>query len=370
LNITEVLTKKDLKNFINVPWTLYKDDPNWVAPLKMAVKELFDPKHPFYKTSSIKSWLLESEGVYIGRISAVYNTAYNEFHNENAGFYGFFECSNNQQAANKLLETAENFLKEKHNIEKIYGPMNPSTNYECGSLVEGFDDPPQLMMTYNQKYHAELMEKSGYTKAKDLLALNINMDFEMPEVFRKVSERAEKRSKVTYRHLNKKDWDNEIEKMIEIYNSAWEKNWGFIPMSREEFYHTAKDLKTVADERLIIFVEVDGDPAGFVVTLPDLNQALKHNPSGNLLPTGIFKVLFHKKYVDRCRVITLGIKAKYRNLGLGPLMYLKSYDVVKQIGYRETEMSWILEDNNDMCKPLFRMGGEVYKKYRIYEKTF
>jgi len=368
IEIIQVTTKSQKKTFLELPWQLYQNDPHWVPPLKLALKEQLNPKHPFFETGTIKMWIAYQDNQPVGRIAAITNRAHNKFHRENCGFFGFFETLDDQEIAQKLFQTAENYLKEL-GLGQIRGPVSPSTNYECGTLVHGFDDAPQLMMTYNAPYHPSLLEKCRYTKAKDLLAYQIDLGFTMPERIVRISERAEKSHKITYRQINKKDWDNEVARMLDIYNEAWENNWGFIPMTKKEFYHTAKDLKSVVDERLILFCEVNGDPAGFIVMLPDFNQVFKQIPTGKLLPTGIFKLLRPKKYITRARVVTLGIKTKYRRLGLESLLYQKGHKNIKAAGFTECEMSWILEDNKSMNKALQVMGATPYKTYRIFEKS-
>lgn len=358
--------KKDRNDFINILWDLYKDDPNWVPPLKMALNEMFDPKHPFYATGTLKCWMAYKDGKPVGRIAASINEQHNKFHEEKTGFFGFYECIEDQEVSDKLLNVAEDYLRT-HGMKVVQGPFNPSTNYECGTLIEGFDDPPQLMMTYNPPYHQKLIEAHQFHKAKDLLAYKRDLRQALPEVIVKISDRMMERQKITFRPANLKKWDEEVDKMLEVYNQAWEKNWGFIPMTPEEFRHTAKDLKMVVDPNLVLFVEIDGENAGFAVALPDLNQVLKHIPSGKLLPFGVFKLLRPGKYINRMRVITLGLKEKYRKMGLETLLYRKLSEN-SQPKYQEAEMSWILEDNLMMNKPLIRLG-EVYKKYRIFEKT-
>ncbi len=368
VEVQKVENPSQLRRFINIPWLIYKNDPMWVAPLKMAVHDLFKPSHPFYETGTVASWLAVRDGKDVGRISAIECQAHNQFHDEKTGFFGFFEAVD-QTVADKLFNTAEEWLKGR-GLVQVRGPFSPSTNYECGLLVDGFDDPPQIMMPYNRVDYATMIEARGYAKAKDLLAYQADTNFQMPEVIKKIAQRTEKRSKITYRTISKKTWARDVEQMLEIYNDAWEKNWGFIPMTEKEFRHTAKDLKTVVDERLVLFADVDGEPAGFIVTLPDFNQVLKDIPNGKLLPFGIFKLLTGMKKINRVRVITLGVKAKYRNIGLGPLLYQKAQDiVVNQTNYKEVEMSWVLEDNKDMNKPIVMMGAKPYKRYRLFEKT-
>ena len=366
--VKEVTNKRDFKKFINLPWNVYKNDKTWVPPLKIAVKELFSKKHPFHETSEIKTFVAEVDGVVKGRIAAVINQSHNKYWEEKIGFWGFFETVEDPNISKALLNFAESWLKAQ-GMEKVRGPVNPSTNYECGLLVKGHEDSPQIMMTYNPKYYQDFIEKEGYSKAKDLLAYQIDLDFTMPEKIVKVSERVEKSNRITYRPLNKKKWDQEVQTMLKIYNSAWEKNWGFIPLTEKEFIHTANDLKQIVDENLIMYAMVNGEEAGFIVVLPDYNQVFKRIPNGRLFPTGIFKLLTGKRHIKRVRVITMGVKEQYRKLGLASLLYHKMHQNLKEVGYKEAEMSWILEDNLNMNKPLQVMGAKPYKTYRIFEKS-
>lgn len=362
--------KKDLKEFIDLPWSIYKNDPHWVPPLKMAVKDLLNVnKHPFYQTAKVKAWLAEKNGKVVGRIMAVNNHAFNEYQKNKIGFFGFYEAIDDQEVANLLFKTAENYLKSE-GLTSMQGPMNPGTNYECGLLVDKFDDAPQIMMTYNPAYYATHIEKMGYTKAMDLLAYNVDANFTMPKIIMDIAERTEKKSKVTFRTLNLKNWTKELDTMFEIYNSAWEANWGFVPMTKDEFYHTAKDLKSIVDPSLVHYAMVDGVEAGFILTLPDLNQVFKEIPSGNLSPMAIYKILTAKKRMTRVRVITMGIKKEYRKIGLETLLYKHNHIAIKKNPLiKNIEMSWILETNLEMNKPLIRMGGEAYKRYRLYERA-
>ena len=367
LTISEVKFGKSIRSLIEVPWEIYAEDPNWVPPLKKDVKELFNPKHPFFETSVIKCWVAKRGSKAIGRIAAIINRAHIEYTGKKCGFFGFFDCPNEPDVAKALIKKAEDYLRN-NGMKTVQGPVNPSINYECGTLIDGFNDPPQIAMTYNPPYHKELLENEGFKKAKDLLAYQLRTDITYPEMMIRAAKRAEKSLKVTYRKLDKKNWDEEVLTMWKIYNSAWEKNWGFIPMTKKEFDHTTKDLKKVVNPNLVHFVDVDGEPAGFFVVLPDYNQVLKKIPSGRLLPFGIFKFLRSNKYINRGRVITLGIVEKYRNTGLASLLYSKMQEDLLNAGMKEIEMSWILEDNFKMRRPLERLGAKAYKTYRIFEK--
>ncbi len=369
ITVKPVRESREKKCFVNLPWSIYKNDPNWVPPLKMAVKDQLNPKHPFYETADTQMFLAWQDKQVVGRLMAINPKAYNQFHDTNVGFFGFYEAIKSVEVSKELFKAAEKWCQDQ-GLNSIMGPFNLSSNYEAGLLVKGFDDPPQIMMTYNPQYYMKHLEENGYTKAKDLLAYEVDYPVTMPDVIVKIAERAEKKNRITYRYLNKTDFKGEVDRMLEIYNDAWEKNWGFVPMTEKEFRHTAKDLKTIVDERLVVFAEVDGEPAGFIVGLADLNQVFKTIPSGSLLPTGLFKLLTFKKRVSRMRVPTMGVKKKFRKIGLETLLYRKCQLNAEETGlYKSCEASWILEDNIEMNKPLIRMGFDAYKTYRIYEKN-
>lgn len=358
----------DRSAFVDVAWKIYRGDPLWAPPLRMSVEDQLKPTHPFYENAEIRTWIAFRNGEAIGRIAGIVNHAYNQFHQVDVGFFGYFECVNEPSVCHKLLDRVQNYFKNK-GLTKSIGPVNLSTNYECGLLVKGFNDPPQVMMAYNPPYYKKLLEEDGYCKARDLFAYQIRMGFKMPDIIEKIAQRTQQKTKLSWRRLDKGKWDSEVQSMFEIYNDAWEKNWGFVPMTEAEFRHTAKDLKMIADEDLILFASVEGKPVGFIVSLPDLNQVFRKIKSGKLFPWGIFYLLMRKKYINRMRTITMGVKKSYRKMGLEALMYKKGHDEAHKLKrFKDCEMSWILEDNLAMNKPLTAMGAEVYKTYRIFEK--
>lgn len=365
----DLLKKNDLNRFVNLPWTIYKNDPHWVPPLKMAVKDVLNlKKHPFYKTADIWAYVAVKDGQDVGRILAINNRSFNDYHQKKMGHFGFFESIDDKKVAHLLLQTAEEKCLSL-GLAEFEGPMNPGTNYECGLLINDLKDAPQIMMTYNPKYYEELLESFGLTKAKDLIAYHSPAKFTQPQIILDIAKRAEKKSKINVRNLNLKNWNHELDTMFDIYNSAWEANWGFVPMTKEEFYHTAKDLKSIVNPELVQIAEVDGKAAGFILTLPDLNQVFKEIPTGNLSPMAIYKILTAKKRMTRCRVITMGIKKEFRKIGIETILYTRNHEAIKKMPLmKEIEMSWILEDNLEMNKPLIRMGATPYKRYRIYSK--
>jgi hypothetical protein len=369
MNIIPVKTKKQLNQFIKLPFKLYKDDSNWVAPLIMDQKDLFNPdKNPFFQHSEVQLFLAEKDRIIVGRISAQTNTQHNKTHNDNIGFFGFFECENNPEIAKALTKTATKWLKER-GCDVMRGPMNLSVNDECGLLTEGFDTPPFVMMTHHLKYYKKLMEDCGMKKSMDLLAYLIPVS-KPPEKVKKLTEQLLKKGNFKVRSLSckKKQLRKDIETVFTIYTKAWERNWGFVPMTKAEFDHLVDELMPIIKPEFVFIAEVDDVPAGFCVTLPDYNFILK-KMKGRLLPTGILKALYFKNKIERLRVITLGVIKEYQNRGIDIVFYNKSFETAYEhkINYKEAEFSWILENNVMMNRIAEKLGGKVHKRYRIFD---
>lgn len=361
--------RADLSRFIRLPWRIYANDPVWVPPLLSDLKTVLDRRrHPFHQHADVEYFLAWRGDEVVGRIAAIVNHRHNEFHGEKTGFFGFFECIDDGDVARALLETAEAWLRER-GMERVYGPESFSTNEESGLglLVDGFDKPPVIMMAHTPPYYPRLVEGAGYVKAKDLLAYWLD-DQRPPERLVRGVERLRQAERVKLRTLNLKDFAGEVARIKDIYNSAWERNWGFVPMTDAEFDHLARQLRPVVNPRLCAIAEVDGEPVGFALALPDFNQALKH-VNGRLFPFGIFKLLWYRRKIDTLRVLTLGLKPGYRQKGIDAMLYLHIFREGVAAGFKQAECSWILEDNWDMRRGLERMGARVYKTYRIYEKT-
>jgi len=365
--IRVVQNKKDLMKFIKFPFKHYKNDTNWVPPLIIAQKDLLNrKKHPFFKHAEIEFFLAYRDKEIVGRIAAVVDDNHNEFHNEKTGFFGFFETINDFEVAEKLLTTAKKWVKDK-GMKKFRGPANPSLNEDCGTLIDAFDSPPVIMMTYNPSYYPELIEKFGLKKAMDLYAYYLDGQAKkMPEKLIRVTEAIRKRKRITIRPMNIKDFANEAKKVWYIYNNAWSKNWGFVPMTEEEFDHLAKDLKQAVVPEVALMAEIDGEPVGFSLALPDLNQALIHT-NGRLLPFGLPKILYYSRKIDTLRIIIMGVIHKYQKLGIDALFYIDTWKNGAKKGYTKGEMSWILENNKMMNRAATMLGGEIYKTYRLYE---
>jgi hypothetical protein len=370
VNILTVTTSKHKKQFIDFEWTVNKDTSNWISPLRRERFKVLDTeKNPFYSHSEIQLFLAYKDGKIAGRIAAITNQNYNDFQKDNAGFFGFFDCYNDQEVANTLLQTAADWLKEKGK-DLMYGPMNPSTNDEVGILIDGFDTPPYMMMTHNAAYYPKLAEGFGLTKAKDLYAWFVTADDAIKNIsdkMRRVSEKILKKYNITIRNLVIKNLKEEIKLIKDIYNNAWSRNWGFVPFTDDEINVLAKDLAQIADEDLLLLAEKESNPIAFSLTLPNINEVLKNIPNGRLFPTGIFKLLFGIKKIKYARVLVLGVKKEFQFLGLGSIFYIETIMRAKQKGYLGGEMSWILEDNYTMNKPIEDVGAKKYKTYRIYQ---
>ncbi len=343
-----------------------------MPPLRIAVRDALDVKgNPFYRTAHRQLFLALRDGAPVGRIAAIHNRAHNEFHQDRVGFFGFFECQNDPEAASSLFSVAERWLRAR-GLQAMRGPMNPSTNHECGMLVRGFRWHPMIMTTWNPRYYPELVEGLGFTKAKDLLAYFFPMQGEraiaLPEEYDRIAKRALRNTKVTFRDINLKEFDKEVERCWEIYNSAWEKNWGFFPMSHESFLHEAKVLKYIIVPQFAFMAEVNGDPAGFMIIVPDFHHAFKAIGNGRLLPTGLFKLLAAKPRLRSGRIMILGAKPEYRRRGIFALFASEMFRRGAAYNAVGAEASWILEDNDALNKPLESLGAKEYRRWRIYER--
>ena len=369
LNVIEVESSKLLHVFIKLPFKLYKDEPNWVAPLISERKEFFDKKkNPFYRGAKTKLFVAMRDGEPVGRIATCINYNHNEYHSENVGFFGFFDCIDDYEVAAKLLKVAMITLKSE-GMEKMRGPANFSTNHEVGFLVEGFDSTPAVMNPYNPAYLPKLAEKFGLKKVMDLNAYFIDDKVPFPERHIKVARRIKERNRIKIRSLNLSRFDEEIKKINYIYNNAWSDNWGFVPMPDDEFVHMGKDLKQIVDPDLVLIAEIDDEPAGFSLALPDINMVLK-KLNGRLFPTGILKLIWNMKIrnkIDGIRIITLGVVHQYQRRGIDNVLYVETFDRGTRKGYHWAEMSCILETNELMCRAAESMGGKLYKKYRMVE---
>ncbi len=374
LHITPVTSRRDLKRFVDLPWQIYNTHahPAWVPPLRLMVLDALDEqKNPFYLRAKRALFVAVRDARVVGRIAAIENPAHNEFHQDRVGFFGFFEAINDQAVADALFDAAAKWLRAR-GLDTMRGPMSPSTNHEVGLLVDGFDEHPMIMTPWNPPYYATLYEAAGMTKAKDLLAYDLPMgdrEFALPPQFEEHAERARSRTNLTFRDVDLGHFARELELCWEIYNSAWGKNWGFVPMSKIEFVHMAKEMKLLIIPQFAFVAEVNGEPAGFMIVLPDFNRIFKRIASGRLLPTGLFKLLLGKSKLKSGRVILLGVKPAFRSRSIFQLFASEMFRRGRAFGATGAEASWVLEDNQLMTRPMEAMGARAHRRWRVYDKV-
>jgi len=358
--------KHDFREFIRLPWKLYDKSSMWVPQLLMDRKKLIDrEKNPFYAHAEAEFFLAKAGGRAVGRIGAIVNHNHNREHKENIGFFGFFECINDQAVANGLFQTAKDWLKGR-GLSAMRGPANPSVNDEYGLLIEGFDKRPVILMPYNPPYYPALIENAGLKKIKDLYAYHVSKDRAFSEKLVRVVEQVKKREGLTFRSLDMKNFRAEVDLIKNLYNRAWQYNWGAVPMTDEEFEALAKDLKPVVVPELVIIAEYKGEPVGFSLSLPDLNIALKYNRRGYLLP-GFLRLMWHKKKINWMRIIVLGVVRERQKTGAASVLFYETARRAVENGYNDGEAAWVLEDNLMMNRAAEFLQAELYKKFRLYQ---
>lgn len=369
ITVTVVKTRSEFNKFVKFPWKIYEGNHYWVPPLLFERNFLIDrKKNPFYKHAQAEFFLALKNNEVVGRIAAIINHNHNKEHNEKIGFFGFFECIDDQSVANELFNTARKWLKEK-GISVMRGPANPSVNDEYGLLIDGFDKTPAVMMPYNPPYYPKLIEGAGFHKAKDLYAHFLEQHKVNREKLSRVTQLVKERNKITFRSLDMKNFDEDVRKIHHVYNEAWQYNWGAVKMTDDEFKVLAKSLKPVAVPDLVIFAEVEDKPIGFALSLPDINIALKYNKKGRLIP-GLFRLWLHKKKIDGVRILVLGVLKEYQKSGAAGVLFFETAERALKLGYNWGEASWVLEDNVMMNRNAETMNSVRYKTYRIYECNF
>lgn len=372
IQIVPVVRSSQKRDFIKLPWLLHANDPNWVAPLRHTVRRNLNvKKHPFYQHAELALWLAYKNDRLVGRIAGIIDRKYNEFHQTQGAFWGFFETEHCLETATALLATVEHWAKQKEAVF-LRGPMNPSINYECGMQISAFDSKPFFMMPQNPIFYPALVEAAGHAKAMDMHAWlihhkTINLNKKLDAIQRKL----EQNEHIVLRSINMANYAREIEIFIDIYNDAWRQNWGFVPMTPAEVHYLAQELKAIIVPELAYFVMVNGEPAACALCLPNINQVLDKIPNGKLFPTGLIKLLAYLK-VNKSnrqgRIPLLGVRKKFRHLQLGVLLYKKYGEVCSVLDMDHIECSWILETNKPMNFGLQKINAEHYKSYRIYEK--
>ncbi|CAN5615462.1 hypothetical protein BH10ACT11_BH10ACT11_15720 [soil metagenome] len=361
-----------MKQFIELPYRLHCGEAEWVPPLRFERKEFLDrKKNPYFEHAEVEFFLAERDGLVVGRISAQVDARWDEFQGGSDGSFGFLEMENDPEVAGALLKAAEDWVRAKGK-QRLIGPMDFTTNDECGILIEGFDQPAIILEPWHPPYYSQLIDALGYGKNMDLLIWRLYFgELAEGDAFTPMIHAAAKHSRdegVVVRRMRKRDLENEVRRFMDVYNEAWGSNWGFVPITEAEVKFQAKNLKPILDEHWAMIAELDGKVVGAALTLPDVNQALK-KMNGKLFPVGWWHFLRRKKYIDRLRVFALGVKNDYQHLGVAAALYERHLEMAQDPGPSGGHMGWILETNKPMNRALEGMGGTVNKKYRIYEKA-
>jgi GNAT superfamily N-acetyltransferase len=377
LKITTVQDATELMSFISFPWKVYKDDAYWVPPLISERKEFLDrEKSPFFEHAKADYFIARRGEKVVGTIAAFTNELYNQFHDVNVGFFGFFEVLDDPDAGEALLSTAMDWCKSAGH-DSVIGPAQFSTNDELGLLIDGFNDRPRILMTYNPPRYQKYIESFGFEKAMDLWAFSLNLvEFveNVPDKLVRVVEKIRTRKNFHLRTVNMKKFDEEVEHVKKIYNKSWERNWGFVPFTDPEVERLAESLKPLLDPNVVFFVELEGETIGFGLSLPDLNQPLQmaYPTPSSLEAITMVKLAWHwklRRKVDWLRVFALGVIPEFRGKGVDAMMYLETAKAAVRRGYKWVEMSWILENNDMMNRSIELFGGKLYKTYRMFQKS-
>lgn len=366
ITVVPVASERQLQQFIDYPYQLYRNHRYWVPPIKKEQYKIFDPKHnPFWSHAERQFFLALHHQQVVGRICAIVDYNFIDFWKEKTGYFGFFECDQDQNAAKSLFNAVRSFLADK-GMKTFIGPMNPSTNDECGLLIEGFFSPPFLMMTYNHEYYQILIAAAGLEKAKDLYAHFFDIrDAKFDYLERFCAFIRQRVPQITIRTVNLKDYDNEIIRIKNIYNDAWSSNWGAVPMTDAEFRLLAMNLKPGLVTDLALVVELAGEAVGVALTVPNYNQIFKKfNGRFGLREMILFAL--NRKRIKEARFIIMGVMKKYQKMGLEALLLLETLKNGQRLGITGGELGWTLEDNHVINNTIAKMGGKIYKKYRLY----
>ena len=376
LRIERVQSRQDIEEFVRFSFKLYRGDPNWVPFLLSERRKFLDPKHnPFFDHAEVALWLARRDDEVVGTISSHIDHLHNQIHEQEIGMFGFFETVNDYTVAEALLSTARDWVRER-GMTALRGPLSFSQNHECGLLIDGFDGPPVVMMTYNPPYYVDFFDRYGLAKAMDLYAYIGDLaQFEedpekLPVKLVRVSDKVKKRLGLITRSANMKNYEEEIERAEQVYNLAWEKNWGFVPMTDAEIEKTAADLKQIIDPELAVVAEIDGEPVGVSVAIPDVNEVLKHL-DGRLFPFGWIKALWYARKITQSRLMIMGVVEAYRGRGIEAILIVETLKAAVLNGYKSIELSWILENNDMMNRIVLNTGApygaHIYRTYRLYE---
>ena len=370
VEVAPVLDARDKDRFVRFPEQVYRGDLHWVPPLLMERHDFLDPRrNPFFAHAEVALFLARRHDEVVGRIAAVEDRNFNAFHGSRTAYFGLYESVNDAGVAAALFGAARGWARARR-LDTLLGPMNLSTNYEVGLLVEGFDSDPYFMMPYNPRYYGRLFEECGLEKAKDLFAWERSAASPPPERFARIADRIRHAEGISVRSVDLSRFEAEVARIKDVYNAAWEKNWGFVPMSDAEFDHLAKDLRRLVVPELTMIAEDGGEPVAFSLTLPDVNQALK-KVGGRLtwfgLPLGLARLLWHERKVDRVRLMALGVKAGWRRRGIDAVLIVETIRRTRALGYLGGEISWTLEDNELINRAIESVGCSRSKVYRVYQ---
>jgi hypothetical protein len=366
-----VRTKQDRETFIRVPLRLYADDPNWVPPLLFDKRGQIDPKHPFFRHAEMQGFIAYQDGTPVGRISAQIDRLNAGRGRPELGYFGMLDAADDAAVFAGLFKAAESWLTERQ-MTQVVGPMSLNVNQEVGLLVDGFDTPPYFMMGHTLPHTGRRVEEAGYRPVKDLLAYEMDPAFEIPAVMTAVARRLADR--MVIRPIDRAHRDRDLQAMCEIFNDAWANNWGFVPFTTDEFLTIGHEMLLIISDDFIQIAEVDGEPAAFIVMLPNVNEAIA-DLNGRLLPLGWAKLLWRLKvrYPHSARVPLMGVRQKYQRTRLGPGLAFAVIHAVRNAsvarGIKSVEMSWILENNTGMRNIIETIGGRISKRYRMYEKA-
>ena len=361
---------RHLDRFLRVSYGIYNGDPHWVPPLLFDLKKVFTDANPLFEHAEAQLWVAQRGGRDVGRVAGIIDHHFNRVQTLQTVFFGFFESSEDPEVAAGLLDAVGAWGRSK-GLTRLLGPMNPTSNDECGLLVEGFDMDPVFMMPYNPRYYPELLGGLGFQKAKDLLAYSIDISKSPLDRLNRLANKCRERNpELAFRAVTRKGLEADLGKVKQIYNEAWEHNWGFTPMTDAEVDFLASRLKPLLVEGLVQLVESPTEPVGFLLAVPDFNEALKPLEGRLLTPKlfGFIPYLLGRKVPRQCRVITLGVKADYRGRGLESVMLSEGLKTGFRLGFTSAEASWVLEDNVKMRRVIELFGAKVYKRYRLYER--
>jgi hypothetical protein len=368
LLVKPVETRREKKQFLELPWSINKGDPNWIPPLRRNQEEMVGyRRHPFYDDAEGQTFLAFHDGKPVGRVSAILNHAHNRFQKENRGFFGFFECIDDQEVAAGLFEAARGWLAAK-GTTAVRGPVNPSLNYECGLLIEGFDTPPCFMMTHNLPYYQRLIEGCGFQKAEDLFAFWTHRDMvnTLDKKLAFVFEEVNKRFNLRIRRMEKAHFARDVRIFLNIYNQALVGTWGFVPLSEAEIDHMASVMKYLIVPEMTAIAEIDGKPVGAQFGLLDYNPRIKEI-DGKLFPFGFIHLLWNKRGIKRVRLVSTNVVPEYQMWGLGLVVGSRILPDAMAWGIEEAEFSWVLESNRLSYGTLKRGGAKISKRYRIFD---